>query len=245
LCQNIILMKHFVIIFFVTVINLYGQQSAIVEYEYLYNPNLGKKSTDYITYKAITTVDKAAEYAKQHRYILKFNPNESYYYIDTGMKPDDLEDPMAYHLSKMMLGSGIFYQNAPKRYTLNQKESMHQLFLVKDTIKNDWTISYEKKFIGGFKCYKATKKCKCGKDIVAWFTPEIPVPFGPAGYGGAPGLILELTYFKHTYRMKNIKFLKTPIPITPPNKGKPITIEELKKLQWNRRMELMKRYKNH
>ncbi len=235
-------MKQFIFIFFMTVINIYGQQSAIVEYEYLYNPNLGKKSTDYITYKAITTVDKAAEYAKQYRYILKFNPNESYYYIDAGMKPDDLEDPMAYHFSKMMLGSGIFYQNAPKRYTLNQKESMHQLYLVRDTIQNDWTISYEKKMIGGFKCYKATKKYKRGRDIVAWFTPEIPVPFGPAGYGAAPGLILQLTFFKHTLRVKNIKFLKKPISITPPNKGEPITKVKLDNRQWNKRMELMKQH---
>ncbi len=233
-----------VLVFLFTQFGL-SQQSAIVGYEYLYNPNLGKKPTNQITYKASFIVNKAAEYAKQYRYILKFNPNESYYYIDAGMKPDDLEDPMAYHLSKRVLGSGIFYQNAPKRYSLNQKESMHQLFLVKDTIQNNWTITYEKKMIGGFKCYKATKKCKCGQDIVAWFTPEIPVPFGPAGYGGAPGLILQLTFFKHTLRVKNIKFLKKPIPITPPNKGEPITRVKLENRQWNRRMELMERRRRH
>ncbi len=239
-------MKQSIIIVFLFLFRLsFSQQSAIVEYEYLYNSNLGKKPTDQITYKAITTVDKAAEYAKQHRYILKFNPNESYYYIDTGMKPDDLEDPMAYHLSKMMLGHGVFYQNAPKRYILNQKESMRQLYLVKDTMQNDWTISYEKKYIGGYKCYKATKKCKCGQDIVAWFTPEIPVPFGPAGYGGTPGLILQLTFFKHTLRLKKIKFLNKTISITPPDKGELITKVKLENRQWNRRMEMMKRYKNH
>ena len=237
-------MKQFVFIFFVTVINIYGQQSAIVEYEYLYNPNFDKKPTNQTMQRAISTVDKAAEYAKQHRYILKLNPNESYYYVDTGMKPDDLEDPMAYHLSKMMLGSGIFYQNAPKRYTLNQKESLHQLYLIKDTIQNDWTITYEKKTIGGFKCYKATKKCKCGRDIVAWFTPEIPVPFGPAGYGGVPGLILQLTFFKHTLRMKSIKFLKKPISITPPNKGKPMTKTEFKNFMRKKRLELIMQSRN-
>ena len=222
-----------------------SQQSAIVEYEYFNTADPELKPTNQIMQKAFSLNEKAEEYAKQHRYILKFNPNESYYYIDTGMKPDDLEDPMAYHLSKMMIGHGIFYQNTPKRYTLNQKESMHQLYLVKDTIQNDWTISYEKKYIGGYKCYKATKKCKCGKDIVAWFTPEIPVPFGPAGYAGTPGLILQLTFIRHTLRMKNIKFLKKPISITPPDKGELITKVKLENRQWNRRMELMRRSKNH
>ena len=221
------------------------QQNAIVEYEYFNTADPELKPTNQIMQKAFSLNEKAEEYAKQHRYILKFNPNESYYYIDTGMKPDDLEDPMAYHLSKMMIGHGIFYQNTPKRYTLNQKESMHQLYLVKDTIQNDWTISYEKKYIGGYKCYKATKKCKCGKDIVAWFTPEIPVPFGPAGYAGTPGLILQLTFIRHTLRMKNIKFLKKPISITPPDKGELITKVKLENRQWNRRMELMRRSKNH
>ncbi len=235
-------MKQIIIIFTYFFVHfVYSQQNAIVEYEYLYNPNLGDKPTNEIMQRAASINDKAAEYAKQYRYILKFNPNESYYYIDAGMKPDDLEDPMAYHLSKMMIGHGIFYQNAPKRYTLNQKESMHQLYLVKDTIKNDWTISYEKKMIGSYKCYKATKKCQCGQDIVAWFTPEIPVPFGPAGYGGAPGLILQLTFFKHTLRLKKIKLLKKPISITPPDKGEPITKVKLENRQWNRRMELMER----
>ena len=29
-------------------------------------------------------------------------------------------------------------------------------------------------------------------DIVAWYTPQIPVSHGPAEFGGLPGLILEL-----------------------------------------------------
>jgi GLPGLI family protein len=230
-----------ILFFFLSTATIFAQQSGIVEYEYIYNPNLNKKASNYIETKAFSMGDKAAEYAKQHRYILKFNPTESLYKIVTGMKPDNVEDPIAYRLSTKMMGHGIFYQNAPGRFTLNPKESMHKLFLVKDSIKNDWTISYEKRIIGGYKCYKATKKCSCGQDIVAWFTPDIPIPFGPAGYAGTPGLILEITYFKHTLRMKKIKLLKKPIVISPPAEGEPVSAAELKKRQWNRRMELMKK----
>ncbi|HFX17973.1 MAG TPA: GLPGLI family protein [Flavobacteriales bacterium] len=231
-------MFKFLLVFLIAT-PIFAQQSGIVEYEYIYTPDFNKSAKDYIEHKAISTVDKAAEYAKQYRYILKFNPKESLYQIETGIDPDDVEDPMAYHLSKMILGHGIFYQNLPKHYTLNQKETMHKLFLVKDSIKNDWTINYEKKMIGGYKCYKATKKCPCGRDIVAWFTPEIPLPFGPAGYAGTPGLILQLTFFKHTLRMKKLTLRKKPVVMTPPSKGEPITKVKLENRLWNKRMEIM------
>ena len=232
---------YFYFLFFLSNLT-FAQQNGIVEYEYIYNPEVNKKPTDYIKYKAITTNDKAAEYAKDYKYILKFNQEESYFYVDFGIKPDDIEDPMAYGLSKMMMAKGVYYQNAPQRYTLNQKESMHKLYLVKDSIKNDWTISYEKKYIGGYKCYKASKENDHGIKTVAWFTPEIPLPFGPAGYAGTPGLILEVTFFKHTLRMKKIKLQKKPIAITPPAEGELITRVKLENRQWNRRMELMKKY---
>jgi GLPGLI family protein len=65
--------------------------------------------------------------------------------------------------------------------------------------KNAWQVDYAKtKNIDGYKCYFAKytglslKNRPSSEPIYAWFTPEIPVPFGPAGYGGLPGLILEL-----------------------------------------------------
>ena len=221
----------------------FSQQSGIVEYKYSYNPNIGKRPTDYIKYKAIGTVDKAAEYAKEHKYILKFNRNESFFYIEEGLQADNVEDPLAYGLSKMIMGKGIYYQNKKNKYQLNQKESLHKLYLVKDTIKSDWILTYEKKTILGYKCYKAKKKCKCGKNIIIWYTPEIPVPFGPAGYNGAPGLILEVTFFKHTLKAKKINLLNKDLKINPPTEGEPITKVKLENRMWNKKMELMEKYR--
>jgi GLPGLI family protein len=65
--------------------------------------------------------------------------------------------------------------------------------------QNAWKIDYSRtKTIDGYKCYYAkykglsSKHNSTSEPIYAWFTPEIPVPYGPAGYGGLPGLILEL-----------------------------------------------------
>ena len=64
----------------------------------------------------------------------------------------------------------------------------------------DWQLTKESKKINGFVCYKATRIPSPNSNeevdksfpIIAWYTPEIPLPYGPFTYGGLPGLILEL-----------------------------------------------------
>jgi GLPGLI family protein len=235
--------KHLIVwLFLFFIIGTQAQQSGIIEYTYSYNQNLWRDPNNPIEFNAVTSAEQASKYAKEHQYFLKFTPQESIFYIEEGMNVDDVQDRFAYNLSKMIFGKGKFYQNNIERYTLNEKESMQQQFLVKDTLANNWTIVYEKKYINGYKCYKAIKRCKCGKDIVAWFTPDIPLPFGPAGYGGTPGLILELTFFNHTLTIK--KFNEdASVKIVKPNKGKPISTTDLEELQWNKRMEVREKHR--
>ncbi len=227
---------------------IFSQQTGIIEYNYSFhydkikNKVVGLKDAPKMEMSLFMKLAEA--YGKQHRYILKFTPEEAIYQVEAGVKPDDLLDPSAWRISQWTFGKGIFYQNAPKRYILNQKESMHKLYLVKDTIKSDWTISYEKRIIGGFKCYKATKKATNPKgfDIEAWFTPEIPVPFGPGRFAGTPGLILELHYGPHFLTFKKLTFQKN-INIEKPIKGEPITAEALNELFFKKRMELFQKHR--
>ncbi len=69
----------------------------------------------------------------------------------------------------------------------------------------EWEITPETRKISGFMAQKAIAKphkkdynngyfdVKYG-NLVAWFVAEIPIPLGPEGYNGLPGLIVKLEY---------------------------------------------------
>jgi GLPGLI family protein len=78
-----------------------------------------------------------------------------------------------------------------------------QNYLTKDfLIKNyqpkiKWhLLSDSVKKINNYSCIKATCYFK-GRNYDVWFTPEIPIPFGPWKLSGLPGLILEATDTKN------------------------------------------------
>lgn len=95
----------------------------------------------------------------------------------------------------------IYYTNRSKNLIKNRDIGF---YYVKDSIpKINWTILTETKKIGRFDCNKAICSFR-GRDYTAWFTLEIPLPYGPWKLQGLPGLILEaydtnkeiLFYFK-------------------------------------------------
>jgi GLPGLI family protein len=99
-----------------------------------------------------------------------------------------------------------------------------------------WEISKEKKVIGNYVCYKAiTKKVTINskgsftRDIIAWFTTELPFYFGPKGYGGLPGLILELDDRVIKYTLHSINYVNN-LKLSKPKDGKLVTKKEFREL---------------
>ena len=140
-------------------------------------------------------------------YTLNFNTFESYFFANKIL----LEDGVNFNLAAMSgRGKIKYYQN-------NQTKESREYYDMKRTgeviVNNEtifeWTLSNEVKIIDQYKCYKATsplyyKDKKLDTTVTAWYTPEIPIRFGPIGYGGLPGLILELHNDRATFYVTKI-----------------------------------------
>ncbi|SNQ42729.1 GLPGLI family protein [Cellulophaga lytica] len=93
--------------------------------------------------------------------------------------------------------SGTYYSDIEKNEKLRVVTFSGETFIANINKNLLWKITDTTKVILGYTCYKATllKKNERTKEyntIEAWFSKEIPYYFGPLGFNGLPGLILEL-----------------------------------------------------
>ncbi len=113
------------------------------------------------------------------------------------------------------------------------KEEVGATFLVEEDLKRTrWKILNEIKEIKGYLCMKAeTTNTVKDQTIHAWFTDAIPLSGGPEGFGGLPGMILELDINNGDAIITATEIdLKTPLdklPIPKKMKGKKTSSEEL------------------
>ncbi len=167
--------------------------------------------------------------AKSLEYELKINNNTSSFEIINSLESESLA-------AKISGGAGFYYTD--QYNCLRKVDRFGETFIIKykaDRIK--WTLINENKKIGKYLCYKAITKYKKSEnstyyyEIVAWYTSELPVKFGPIGFSNLPGLILELTFNnKATYKMKKVDFTINNIEIKKPVNGKVVTAEEYTKI---------------
>lgn len=130
---------------------------------------------------------------------------------------------------------GSYYGNSITGETISEYEGYGPKYLVSSSLKElEWKTSKETKLVNGFKTFKATavetyvnEKGNNTWTITAWFAPEINKPFGPGGYGGLPGLILELDRGKKTYTASSIEEVTLKEEdVSLPKTGKKVTKKE-------------------
>ena len=105
-------------------------------------------------------------------------------------------------------GSYIYLNLSDSLYLMHGSAITSWGFVKEQPVKMlEWTVHDETTPIAGKVCRRATAEEQGGATIEAWFCDEIPVPFGPNRFFGAPGLIMEVTFGAQYYRAMRVEYL--------------------------------------
>lgn len=152
-----------------------------------------QNSTSRAVYHAEHSIHSASRYNGQNT--LHFNQNHSLFihegYPKESSKKQDGNNMIATVGDKE--GAPVFINF---KDSLTYTKLVGQFFgqsqsIIKEKMDNiTWEVQDSQKTIKDFLCILATTKYE-GRNYSAWFTPDIPVSFGPYRLRGLPGLILE------------------------------------------------------
>lgn len=193
------------------------------------------KSNKKQSFKSFET--KISKEINRISYNLSFNRTQYIFKQDEEMKVDDKKgNRLALILGG---GNGVFYGDLKKNIKLHKRDAFGEAFIIKSNFKDQkWDIKNETKIIGGYTCQRAiiyediySRKGKSKRLVTAWFTKDVPIPFGPAGYGNLPGLIIELYRgSKYVFYCNEVSYNGTVIEIAPPRKGKILSESEFNQI---------------
>jgi GLPGLI family protein len=164
---------------------------------------------------------EAMKSASEKKYTLSFNKSECIYEEQEQLEKPEAPATAGISVKVLFSGEGKKYLNLKDKICIEEADIFGKEFLIVEPLeKPDWKLLNETKKIGDYNCFKAelivqvTEKQRKeyeeflkkeavkpalfkmdepkDKVIMAWYTPEIPVSFGPNKYWGLPGLILEI-----------------------------------------------------
>ena len=147
----------------------------------------------------------AVDNAKYLKFTLLFTRDTAEFIINENLAPDEMAIRMAKAFSSTK--GNVFYSKESIIYDI---ENQFGKFMVRRSATN-WDLSNETKLIDNYQCYKATseyviinEKGTFKYPVIAWYCPKIPFSFGPNGYAGLPGIILELQVKNATFGATSI-----------------------------------------
>lgn len=200
-------MKKIIYIFFILYnVFVFGQKTTFIKYNVSIANEDIFKDNEYLR----GSFDKAIKESKSLKFGLICKNNNSFFY-----NIEQLSTEEGFNSNKTTLifanYMGEIYQE--KDSLLAFSSLLGNKTYIKKAIPKNWILQNETKIIDGYKCYKATSEYvvinsvgEFRHPVIAWYCPEIPLPFGPNGYGGLPGLILQLQVRNVTFGVENIDF---------------------------------------
>ena len=167
---------------------------------------------------------------------LVFNNIESVYKVEESLR-NEAKNTINITRSRAGGNKTYYYNNKTKENVEQEYDILGEYFLIQNPI-TEWKLENESKKIGDYVCFKATTMLNIvdkSKATIAWYTPDIPVNFGPKLFNNLPGLVLEVNTGGITF--KAIKIELNPnyeLKIEKPRKGKKVTKKEY--------MDILKKY---
>lgn len=222
------------VIFFIPLhnTNLSAQKisSGIIEYEVVL---LDKEKIDSIedlsTRKLFREISSMLS---QKTFFLEFDTEQAYFKSPPKLPLEDDKSEMVIRMVNVMVGENeSYYRDDKLKKTYKFDSFRGNNYVIELRKVEDWDFSEETKIILGYKCKKASRKYeqfneRKGEYVefnpVVWYCPELPLPYGPIGFDGLPGLVLEGTNNnKIVYRAKKVQLNKK-VDIKPKFKGERI-----------------------
>lgn len=176
-------------------VNLSAQDntSGIVTYEQITTYDFGDYQSDPRWKAWLEDQPKQGKY----RYVLSFTNNTGFYEKDPSDKTQ-MPQKLQAALRKANYNKGPKTQIKQTFYNYEQSQQTEQLeFMTRDFQVTSalptraWKLTSKKKKVLDYICIGAEVNDQ-GQTYTAWFTAEIPVSAGPAGYQGLPGLVLAV-----------------------------------------------------
>lgn len=198
-----------------------GQENLLVNYSIETNFSLDQMRSNEARDMATQTSSLMTEF----EFELIISGNKALFRKKPQMARDNT-NPFALELANAYCsGNQIWYveKDEPKRkvFLLNATPSV----ILNLEEKPNWEITRETKMLGDYRVIKANTTRKLGTNYIekieAWFAPEISQPYGPIGFGGLPGLILELQRDEIVYRLKSFENKKVDISLPETKKEMP------------------------
>lgn len=201
-------------LFSITVFSQTEKQYAKAKISYGVKTYIDKnlKSYKFLQQRMPDLAAKRETIAEEFDFFLIFNDSISIFYLEKKLFSDNTAASFA------LADAGYFgrINQQPNNYITENLEEDFGKFLVTRSYQK-WELHDETKMIGDYLCFKATTfytiTNSIGKvfkhNFIAWYTPQLPYKFGPAGYGNLPGLIIELQGERATYGVKKIQFYNT------------------------------------
>lgn len=202
----------------------------------------------------------------EKNYELDFNSSYSSFYEEERL--DNSQGSGRFNfMSFMSPFQGILHKEFATKTFTNRVELFGKIFLIIDSLPDSkWALTGESKQIGSYTAYKATMSREVPQEvfqfgrqsfqdnkpkmktvnIIAWFTPQIPVSTGPHKYGGLPGLILEVSNDNTTVLCTKVVINpKEKMKIKAPKKGTVVNMKEYSKIRTEKIVEMREMYRKN